>query len=397
MALRRSSAGPAALLAIAVIATFGVSWSLVGAFQLGGENNFNVPQWEMRHLAGKWLYLSERLWAGKLPPDEENARVERMLAITAEIGQRRAQGEDPQELESLSRERDSIENDVEAIIEGRLTSILENNGMESSAPLLGWPSLVWPPVDFEFSEPLPVLSVSSRERIERIEGRPLRLGLNTDEAVEIESRVQESGEVSAIVDAVDGVATYPSLVAYDDDYRSLVQTVAHEWVHHYLFFEPLGRHYLDSPALRTINETVADIVSRDIATQVVDRYPIELSVPAGPPEQEGLNGYANAVLRGLRLDVEFLLAAGLVDEAERLMEERRLQLVGAGIRYRRINQAFFAARSFYADSPASIDPIGPKLQALREGSSSLQDFLETTAELTSVSDLDRALAAQTPN
>ena len=83
-----------------------------------------------------------------------------------------------------------------------------------------------------------------------------------------------------------------------------------------------------------------------------------------------------------------------MEEAEALMERRRQELARAGIFYRRINQAFFAARSFYADTGASIDPLGPKLERLRASSSSLEDFLTGAAELTGEADLDRALAAR---
>jgi nucleoside-diphosphate-sugar epimerase len=44
-------------------------------------------------------------------------------------------------------------------------------------------------------------------------------------------------------------------------------------------------------------------------------------------------------------------------------------LLENGYPVRRINQAYFAFNGFYAFSPGSIDPIGPKLQTLfeREG------------------------------
>ena len=120
-----------------------------------------------------------------------------------------------------------------------------------------------------------MLSVSPRDRIERIEGRPLNLELTREQADAIEKSIEEHGELSAIVDSVEGVATYPSLVAYQSEYREVVETVAHEWVHHYLFFKPLGRRYGDSAELRTLNETVANMVAKEIAQVVVGAYPLD--------------------------------------------------------------------------------------------------------------------------
>jgi hypothetical protein len=97
------------------------------------------------------------------------------------------------------------------------------------------------------------------------------------------------------------------------------------------------------------------------------------------------------VLRDLRRDVDRLLLQGRVEDAEALMEERRRELAEAGYFYRRINQAFFASRSFYANTGASIDPLGPKLELLREQSASLHEFIDTAEDLTSKEDVDSAL------
>jgi hypothetical protein len=192
---------------------------------------------------------------------------------------------------------------------------------------------------------------------------------------------------------VSGVATYPSAVPPRGDYERLVETVAHEWVHHYLFFKPLGWRYFANVELKTLNETVANIAGRDLAALFVQRYPLpaasdtELATPA--PAQPSVD--VGAVLRQLRLDVEALLSEGLIDEAEALMEERRQELQAQGAVFRRINQAFFATRSLYADTPSSIDPLGGKLALLRERAGSVGEFLRTAAQLTSGADLDQLL------
>ncbi len=75
------------------------------------------------------------------------------------------------------------------------------------------------------------------------------------------------------------------------------------------------------------------------------------------------------------------------------MEERRLQLADQGVVFRRINQAFFAARGIYATTPGSVDPTGPKLRTLFQQSDDVGEFLRTTARFATPADLDAAIAA----
>jgi hypothetical protein len=190
-----------------------------------------------------------------------------------------------------------------------------------------------------------------------------------------------------------GAATYPSVVEPAADYQGLVATIAHEWVHHYLGFKPLGWHYLDSDDTRTMNETVADIVGQELALRVLERWPLppEQASPGGPrdPAREEV---VDQVLRQLRADVETLLAGGHIEEAEALMEQRRQDLEAFGVRFRRINQAFLAFRGLYASDPAALDPIGLKLLVLRSRSASTADFLRTVDGAAGLADLDQLLA-----
>ena len=391
------------LLGFIMAICFGGGWGISLAVPLPAHDEFNIVRWEAQHLPGKWLYLTNRFFGGRLSPEEEDQRLGRFLVLTArirELGRAPAPDELEQrtELERLRGDRDALENDVEAIIEGRLTASLEDAGLQASIPFFPNARLVFPPVDFELDQPLRVVSVSRRDRIELIERRPLRQDLTSAEAVEIEAALEEDGSRSALVEALAGAATYPSIVAPQADYLRLVETVAHEWVHHYLFCQPLGQRYFASLELQTLNETVADLAGGDLAALVVQRNPLSLEVAAElelllPPEPEiDVDG----VLRQLRLDVQALFDGGRVEAAEALMEQRRQELNAAlggeqRVVYRRINQAFFASRSVYADNPASIDPLGLKLEELRERTGSVAAFLRAAARFTSGDDLDRLL------
>ena len=74
------------------------------------------------------------------------------------------------------------------------------------------------------------------------------------------------------------------------------------------------------------------------------------------------------------------------------MDDKRDQFESEGLYIRRINQAYFAFHGSYADTPGSIDPIGPKLQILRERAGTAARFVRLARGLSGEADLDRLLA-----
>ncbi len=97
-------------------------------------------------------------------------------------------------------------------------------------------------------------------------------------------------------------------------------------------------------------------------------------------------------MRETRLHVDDLLAKGRVSEAQAYMEQQRRVLWDHGYRIRKLNQAYFAFHGSYAVGPGATDPIGDKLHALRQRSPDLLAFVRTVAGITSVKQLDAALA-----
>jgi hypothetical protein len=380
-----------ALVALTFSASAGVSF----VFPLANSDDFNVVDWELRNLPGKWLYLSGRMVNGRLSVQEEDARVTSYLDLTLRITRlSRTVSTDrasAHELADLEQQRNAIENEVEAILAGRVSETLRDVGLQSSLPLFPKARWVFPPVSVEFDEPPNELAVSPRDRIELIDHRPLRHDLPLAEIVAMEASEERSGGRSALIEPVSGVATYPSLVEPDWDYQRLVEVVAHEWVHQYLFFHPLGRNFYDSLELRTLNETVATLAGRELSAIVLLENPLhppyDKPVVVSPKAAVDVG----ATLRQLRADVDALLAFGQVEAAETLMEQRRRELADQGVVYRRINQAFFAFRNVYALEPGSTDPIGLKIVALRIRAGSVGAFLREASQFSSESDLDRAL------
>jgi hypothetical protein len=179
----------------------------------------------------------------------------------------------------------------------------------------------------------------------------------------------------------------------------VLSTVAHEWVHNYLALFPLGWNYFASGEMTTINETVAEIVGNELGHRALLSFYLDLARPepeqpeqTQPPPDEPPPFNFRAEMRKTRLEVDRLLAAGHVEEAEAYMEARRRYFVENGYNLRVLNQAYFAFHGSYGASAASVSPIGPKLERLRSLTPDLRAFLRTVRWFTAPAQLDEALA-----
>ena len=363
---------------------------------IANRHAYDVLGWELRHLPQKWLYKLATAFDGGRSRDDQEPLISRYFELTGDIRTLEREGTDllaggrsAGGLAEARRERVGIENDVEETLEGHISDFLQDQGFAMNPPLFSDIDLFFPPLDFELDRPPNVLAVSPRDRIELDRSYLLAPGLDAGDVSAVEGETEETG-VSAIVVNTGGVATYPSVIPELASYDQMVETAIHEWLHQYLSFYPLGRNYFSSGDTRTLNETVANLAGRELAGMFIDRY--GLPIPSATPSQTPGEFDFRAEMRALRLRVEELLAQGSVAEAERLMEEKRVEFEANGVYIRRINQAFFAFFGSYADTASSIDPIGPKLQRLRDRAGSVAEFVRLTRGLTSEADLDRLLA-----
>ena len=214
------------------------------------------------------------------------------------------------------------------------------------------------------------------------------------------------------------------------DLTWLLQTIAHEWIHNWMYLRPLGYSYLsDSQDIRTINETVASLAGDELGLKVMRRYyldtlkkehpdlvePKPLEVPdlnpstQPPPARDPKAFSVNNALYETRVKVEDLLsearrlkeagqaaeAEAKIVEAEKYMEERRQFINAQGYGIRKLNQAYFAFYGAYADQPggaAGSDPTGPNVVALRAYSPSLRQFLDRVSGILTLEDLQKAVA-----
>ncbi len=264
-----------------------------------------------------------------------------------------------------------------------------------------------PPVLYH-STPLPyALIVSPRDVIRQDANISIMPGLTIEQIIHLEDDVTKNLNVSALVEEVGGIGTYPTMVQETDDLNWLIEVISHEWIHNYLTLSPLGINYDTSPELRTMNETTASLAGKEIASAVIAIYYPERKTPPPPPVAETPQMETQSVepplppefdfreeMHETRLKVDELLLAGKIDEAETYMEQRRQFLWEHGYQIRKLNQAYFAFHGAYADVPggaAGSDPVGPAVRAFRENSASLSDFIIKIARLSSFEELQKAL------
>lgn len=414
----------------AALVLFAVAWGAAFAAIVplpNGANDFNSPGFVVKHAWVKFALLATRPFRDDLSRPREDALVARFFALNKQIAAEARTGGDPstppdtaaaarQNEAALRDERSHIENSVELILEGRLTRVINEAGLTRH---FGG-DIVWPPVNIEFQDPPAVLVKSPRAEIRKESESLLQGDLPIERVRQIESVAERDGVTSALVVQISGIAMYPAIIPPGEDYRYILQDIAHEWMHHYLFFAPLGRSYFQSAKLTTLNETVANMVGRDLGDRLFAEYPLEqppsyvtiAPLAPAPPDNRGASPHGRPLvapsssrtagidftteMRNLRRQVDALLADGKIAEAEQAMEQKRQFFEANGIYIRRINQAYFAFNGSYADTPGSVDPIGPKLDALRVRQPALRTFVSTVREFTSEEDLDGALAATQP-
>jgi hypothetical protein len=247
------------------------------------------------------------------------------------------------------------------------------------------------------------LIVSPRVIIQQDADISLLPDLPLDTITQIESNVEQTFNVSALIVNVGGIGAYPTMVMRTTDISWQMGVVAHEWTHNYLTLRPLGMNYESSSEVRTMNETTANLAESEIRQSLLALFYPELLPPPTHPNLVTKNQAAPAMedafdfnheMHKTRVEVDRLLGAGLVEQAEAYMEARRIVFWDHGYQIRRLNQAYFAFHGAYADaqySAAGEDPVGPAVRAFRSQCSSLKDFLKQISRMYSFVELQQAL------
>jgi hypothetical protein len=331
-----------------------------------GATTFNLVEWEARHLVEQSGSISAALWQSPTS-DAQDLTIVRDYFLA------------PRNARAESRWG------AERAIERELSGLIDDVGI-APIPWLPIPGL-FPPVAFRFMSPPSVLVVSPRDRLVVQQSVFLDPGMAQSQTDGVEKRVDALG-VSSLVTPIGGLATYPSMVVESSGALEALTSVAHEWVHAYLFFRPLGAVYWSSQEGRAINETVADLVGKELGAMLTERA----GLPTPPATtRPGPDQVFRQEMRTTRLEVERLLSIAEIDEAEAYMERRRMELNALGYHIRRLNQAYFAFYGSYAEGVAGDNRIGSLVRGLRSASPGLAEFLASAATVQSTDDLRRLL------
>ena len=297
------------------------------------------------------------------------------------------------ELKILQKRQEALESRAEKIIEKQIRETLTQLGIFNPIDDHIGLEFGFPPVNFELEEPPHLLVISPRDRIESMREITLLPDIALEEIEAVETAVDELG-VSSLVVGLGGIATYPAFVTNDAGLQFTIDAAIEEWLHQYLFFKPLGFMYaLDligisrNYEIATMNETLASMVSKEIGNTLYQNYYAQYEEGGSQTETTEPKFDFNREMREIRNAVDKYLAQGEIELAEAYMEQKQLFLASKGYCIRKLNQAYFAFYGTYADSPTSVSPIGLELRLLRDKSTSLEDFLDTAALMTSRNEL----------
>ena len=368
-------------------------------------HRFSTVKWESSAIPHE---IGQSAWGSLSRVDDEVklvteyfSAVKRIEAMESEIRAVNA-GSKQGDLASLEEElsvlldyKAAAKDTVERTLEKQIKQTLAQQGILNPMDRYIKVGINIPPLNFKLEQPPHLLVISPRHSIVSTRRIYLQQNISLEEVEGIEAEVDKLGVSSLVVELGGLAATYPSFVADDASLVFTVEAATEEWLHQYLVFKPLGFLYLLDQLgvsidyeIITMNETVASMVSKEIAATVMEGYYPEYG---GNEKQKETEFDFNREMREIRRIVDSYLARGEVDQAEQFMEQSRQFLASKGRYIRKLNQAYFAFYGTYADSPTSIDPIGKELKELRSQSASLKDFLHRVAAMTSRQDLRESL------
>lgn len=383
--------------------------------QSSDRYSFDLVGWEFHAIAqGAARRVQASLTLASLGESDRRNLVTRYFSAVAEADRLRNElaaayapvpGErDEGRIADLQQHLAAVEHDqvplsplVTEIIAGQIGDYLFRTGI--SGPLI---EPVWhqnlplvrinPPVFFRFEQLPLLLVVAPRDRIKVLQSTFLQPDLSISQVEQVEAEIDRQ-RVTSIVLPIGGFAAYPSMIPADLSLRRCLQVVAHEWVHQYLAMHPLGQHYFSDYALRSINETVADLAGNEIGQAVFRQYYAESArsapglddeTPPSRPTASPSFDFSQA-MADIRLAVEGMLSRGDVAGAERYMADRKAWLAEHGYYLRKLNTAYLTFYGAYAGAGNSYEP---KLRSLRARSKSLADFLHQVETIASERDLD---------
>ena len=341
---------------------------------IAGPDAFSIVSWEIRHIPLKWSHLLWEMFPGNKPSDHERILiVEEYLRLTRQINKEKSllergvkqnkydSNQESSHVIQLTYRRDGLKARAEEAIEAAISSVAHKQDLGLTLGML------FPPVDISLDSPPHILVTSPRNEIKLADKHLIRADITGTRKQEIERLVEKDPNISALVDNLSGLGTYPALVSDEHELRQIFRTSAHEWLHNYWFLRPFGQRMWDSQEMYTLNETAADIAGDEIGDLAFSNFGGDLSDPGNKYlTNTDYQSQAATILKKTRQKVEILLNENKITEAEAHMKSQWWRLKLSGYNIRKINQAFFAFRGNYATSSSSTSPIGDELKEYRE-------------------------------
>tara|TARA_Y100000590_G_scaffold98144_2_gene111670 strand:- start:5234 stop:6370 length:1137 start_codon:yes stop_codon:yes gene_type:complete len=344
---------------------------------------FSLSDWEIRNIFSKWLYeVKVKYNDTDIFVNSDHFVYEHLEALNTEQNNiNNSVGYESGSNILHNKDIQFIRESLEGIIEGKVSEVLDEENIGYFQPL-NRIKIRFPPVDITIQEPPKLLVVSPRDRIDLIETVLLKTDVTVDEMEELEDVITKQFDLSALILNLGGIATYPSILPPDKSLESFLIVTAHEWLHHYLFFKPLGREYWTDSTMTSINETVASMFGEEIGLKAYRKFPERVH----PVLEENSSAMSHDFdfrkeLRETRIKVDDMLNQGQVELAELYMDERQIFMDDNGYYIRKLNQAYFAFNGTYADHPASVSPIASQLDQIRNASDSLSDFIDKVSQI----------------
>ena len=387
------------VLVVGMLLHAGDSADIYPAREAAAPYLYDLVEWHVKNSLSKWAHRAFRALPWNSTSSQEKRRqLLEYFSLAIEFSALKSDLDEPTaggttdhveiieaQLDGMRATRREIRNDVEETLEAAISTALAEEGLGL------WGGLVLPPVDVRLIEPPKVVVTSPRDRIIRLHTVLVEPDLQVSEMEAIEETLYNMSNISALVLDIGGVATYPASVRNDQPLRWTLGTSAHEWLHQYFFFRPLGRNMFDSREMLSLNETVAGIAGGEIGDRALERLGVGLdTLPSdddvAAPARSQAEGNAfdfNTEMQTTRRRVDELLAEGDVLGAEAYMEERRNHFEANGANVRKLNQAYFAFYGAYAENPASVSPIGGQLRQLRDLMPDLGTFIRTVSSISS--------------
>ena len=274
------------------------------------------------------------------------------------------------ELTTLRKKRNSILLKIEKEIQKIVRNQIKAEGIDTQG-------FVFPPVLIKIFDPPLLLVTSPRNLISREKEILLDSSMKNSRKNIIEQKILEEEDLSAVILEIGGLASYPSMIKPNTNFERLFELTAHEWLHQYLIFYPLGRSIFKNNEMNEINETLANIFGKEISKKICANELYEIYC-----ENTELTTTTNKnfdydfFMKETRETVDFLLKNNNISKAEKYMEERRKNLENEGILIRKINQAWFAFHGTYTDSPTSVSPVFSILKKIQEDTENMKEFID---------------------